>query len=46
MNLRDCYVEEDLFPMIFTEYEERDWQSLFRLRLMSYNILITLKKRG
>ena len=29
MNLRDCYVEEDLFPMIFTEYEERDYGILF-----------------
>ena len=25
MNLQDCYLEEDLFPMIFTEYEERDY---------------------
>ena len=29
MNLRDCYIEEDLFPMIFTEYEERDYGILF-----------------
>lgn len=29
MNLRDCYVEEDLFPMIFTEYEERNYGILF-----------------
>ena len=29
MNLRDCYIEEDLFPMIFTEYEERDYAILF-----------------
>ena len=28
-NLQDCYVEEDLFPMIFTEYEERDYGILF-----------------
>ena len=27
--LQDCYVEEDLFPMIFTEYEERDYGILF-----------------
>ena len=27
--LQDCYVEEDLFPMIFTEYEERDYGVLF-----------------
>ena len=24
MNLRDCYIEEDLFPKIFTDYEERE----------------------
>ena len=29
MNLQDCYVEEDLFPMIFTAYEERDYGILF-----------------
>ena len=29
MTLRDCYVEEDLFPMIFTECEERDYGILF-----------------
>ena len=29
MNLQECYVEEDLFPMIFTEYEERDYGFLF-----------------
>ena len=22
MNLSDCYLEEDLFPKIFTDYEE------------------------
>ena len=27
MNLSDCYLEEDLFPKIFTDYEERDYQS-------------------
>ena len=25
MNLRDCYIEEDLFPKIFTDYEEREY---------------------
>ena len=29
MNLHDCYVEEDLFPMIFTEHEKRDYGILF-----------------
>ena len=29
MNLQNCYLEEDLFPMIFTEYEERDYGILF-----------------
>ena len=29
MKLRDCYVEEDLFPKIFTKYEERDYGILF-----------------
>ena len=29
MTLRDCYVEEDLFPMIFTGFEERDYGILF-----------------
>ena len=29
MKLRDCYAEEDLFPKIFTEYEERDYGILF-----------------
>ena len=29
INFQDCYVEEDLFPMIFTEYEERDYGILF-----------------
>ena len=28
-NLRDCYLEEDLFPKIFTEYEEREYGILF-----------------
>ena len=29
MNLQECYVEEDLFPIIFTEYEERAYGILF-----------------
>ena len=29
MNLKDCYIEEDLFPKIFTKYEERDYGILF-----------------
>lgn len=29
MNLRDCYVEEDLFPKIFTDHEEREYGILF-----------------
>ena len=29
MNLRDCYMEEDLFPKIFTDYEEREYGILF-----------------
>ncbi len=29
MNLSDCYLEEDLFPKIFTDYEERDYGILF-----------------
>ena len=29
MNLTDCYLEEDLFPKIFTNYEERDYGILF-----------------
>ena len=29
MNLRDCYIEEDLFPIIFTDYEEREYGILF-----------------
>ena len=29
MNLQDCYMEEDLFPMIFAEYEERAYGILF-----------------
>ena len=29
MNLRDCYIEEDLFPKIFAEFEERDYGILF-----------------
>jgi GNAT superfamily N-acetyltransferase len=29
MNLRDCYLEEDLFPKIFTNFEEREYGILF-----------------
>ena len=29
MDLHDCYLEEDLFPMVFTESEERDYGILF-----------------
>lgn len=29
MNLKNCYIEEDLFPKIFTKYEERDYGILF-----------------
>ena len=29
MILQDCYIEEDLFPKIFTKYEERDYGILF-----------------
>ena len=29
MNLQDCYIEEDLFPKIFTDYEEREYGILF-----------------
>jgi len=29
MNLQDCYIEEDLFPKIFANYEERDYGILF-----------------
>ena len=29
MNLTDCYIEEDLFPKIFTNFEERDYGILF-----------------
>ena len=29
MNLQDCYIEEDLFPKIFTKFEERDYGILF-----------------
>lgn len=29
MNLRDCYIEEDLFPKIFSDYEEREYGILF-----------------
>ncbi|MBR4577805.1 MAG: hypothetical protein IKO25_11490 [Clostridia bacterium] len=29
MNLSDCYLEEDLFPKIFIDYEERDYGILF-----------------
>ena len=29
MDLRDCYMEEDLFPKIFTDYEEREYGILF-----------------
>ena len=29
MNLTNCYIEEDLFPKIFTNYEERDYGILF-----------------
>ena len=29
MNLTDCYIEEDLFPKIFTKFEERDYGILF-----------------
>ena len=29
MNLCDCYIEEDLFPKIFTDYEEREYGILF-----------------
>ena len=29
MNLRDCYIEEDLFPKIFTDYAEREYGILF-----------------
>lgn len=29
MNLQECYVEEDLFPRIFTDYEEREYGILF-----------------
>ncbi len=28
MNLSDCYLEEDLFPKIFTDYEERDYRQM------------------
>ena len=29
MNLRDGYIEEDLFPRLFTKYEERSYGILF-----------------
>ena len=29
MNLKDCYIEEDLFPKIFAKFEERDYGILF-----------------
>lgn len=29
MNLKNCYIEEDLFPKIFTKFEERDYGILF-----------------
>ena len=29
MDLQDCYIEEDLFPKIFTGYEEREYGILF-----------------
>ena len=29
MNLNNCYIEEDLFPKIFTKFEERDYGILF-----------------
>ena len=29
MNLSDCYLEEDLFPKIFSDYEERNYGILF-----------------
>ena len=29
MNLSDCYLEEDLFPRIFTDCEERSYGILF-----------------
>ena len=31
MNLRDCYIEEDLFPKIFTDYEKRGNMESFSL---------------
>ncbi len=29
MNLQDWFIEEDLFPKIFTAYEEREYGILF-----------------
>ena len=29
MDLSDCYLEEDLFPKIFADYEERSYGILF-----------------
>ncbi len=29
MNLCDCYIEEDLFPKMFTDHEEREYGILF-----------------
>ena len=29
MNLKDCYIEEDLFPKMFAKFEERDYGILF-----------------
>ena len=37
MNLSDCYLEEDLFPKIFTDYEERDY-SMFTGKLGTKHI--------
>ena len=29
MNMHDCYIEEDLFPKIFTDHEEKEYGILF-----------------
>lgn len=43
MNLRDCYIEEDLFPKIFTDYEERNMESFSFIPIIRILMIRTMQ---
>ena len=46
MNLSDCYLEEDLFPKIFTDYEERSYGILFIWKKTCSQRYLLIMKNG